>query len=43
MNERIFSRQFHAVDGAEAWRVLPEGADAFLVDVATNSAPDQAG
>jgi 4a-hydroxytetrahydrobiopterin dehydratase len=26
---RIFSAQFHAAEGAEAWRVLPEGAYAF--------------
>lgn len=30
MNERIFARQFHAADGAEAWRVLPDGAFAFF-------------
>lgn len=24
--DRIFSHQFHAAEGAEAWRVLPEGA-----------------
>ena len=30
MIDRIFSRQFHAADGAEAWRVLPEGACAFF-------------
>lgn len=30
MTERIFSRQFHAEDGAEAWRVLPDGAFAFF-------------
>jgi 4a-hydroxytetrahydrobiopterin dehydratase len=29
MSERIFARQFHAAEGAEAWRVLPEGAYAF--------------
>lgn len=28
--ERIFARQFHAEPGAEAWRVLPEGACAFF-------------
>jgi 4a-hydroxytetrahydrobiopterin dehydratase len=28
--DRIYSRQFHAADGAEAWRVLPEGAYAFF-------------
>ena len=30
MSERIFARQFHAAEGAEAWRVLPEGASAFF-------------
>ena len=30
MNERIFARQFQASEGAEAWRVLPEGASAFF-------------
>ena len=30
MTDRIFSRQFHAATGAEAWRVLPEGACAFF-------------
>ena len=30
MTERIFSSQFHAAEGAEAWRVLPEGAYAFF-------------
>jgi 4a-hydroxytetrahydrobiopterin dehydratase len=30
MNDRIFARQFHAAEGAEAWRVLPEGASAFF-------------
>jgi 4a-hydroxytetrahydrobiopterin dehydratase len=30
MTERIFSRQFHAAEGAEAWRVLPDGAFAFF-------------
>ena len=30
MTERIFSAQFHAAEGAEAWRVLPEGAYAFF-------------
>jgi 4a-hydroxytetrahydrobiopterin dehydratase len=30
MTDRIFSRQFHASEGAEAWRVLPEGAYAFF-------------
>jgi 4a-hydroxytetrahydrobiopterin dehydratase len=27
---RVFSAQFHAAEGAEAWRVLPEGAYAFF-------------
>jgi hypothetical protein len=26
MTARIFSRQFHATQGAEAWRVPPNGA-----------------
>jgi 4a-hydroxytetrahydrobiopterin dehydratase len=30
MTDRILSRQFHAAEGAEAWRVLPEGAYAFF-------------
>lgn len=30
MTERIFARQFHAAEGAEAWRVLPDGAVAFF-------------
>lgn len=30
MADRIFARQFHAAEGAEAWRVLPEGAYAFF-------------
>jgi Glyoxalase-like domain len=30
MADRILSRQFHAAEGAEAWRVLPEGACAFF-------------
>jgi 4a-hydroxytetrahydrobiopterin dehydratase len=30
MTDRILSRQFHATAGAEAWRVLPEGAYAFF-------------
>jgi 4a-hydroxytetrahydrobiopterin dehydratase len=30
MTDNIFSRQFHAATGAEAWRVLPEGAYAFF-------------
>jgi 4a-hydroxytetrahydrobiopterin dehydratase len=29
MAERVFARQFHAAEGGEAWRVLPEGAYAF--------------
>lgn len=29
MSDRVFARQFHAAEGAEAWRVLPEGAYAF--------------
>lgn len=29
MAERIFARQFHAAEGAEAWRILPDGACAF--------------
>ncbi|HWH24982.1 MAG TPA: VOC family protein [Candidatus Limnocylindria bacterium] len=29
-SERVFARQFHAAEGAEAWRVLPEGACAFF-------------
>jgi 4a-hydroxytetrahydrobiopterin dehydratase len=28
--DRVFSRDFHAADGAGAWRVLPEGAYAFF-------------
>ena len=28
--DRIFSREFHGAEGAEAWRVLPEGAYAFF-------------
>jgi 4a-hydroxytetrahydrobiopterin dehydratase len=28
--DRIFSHQFHAAQGAEPWRVLPEGAYAFF-------------
>ncbi len=28
--DRIYSRQFHNAEGAEAWRVLPEGAYAFF-------------
>jgi 4a-hydroxytetrahydrobiopterin dehydratase len=30
MTDRVRSRQFHAAHGAEAWRVLPEGAQAFF-------------
>jgi 4a-hydroxytetrahydrobiopterin dehydratase len=30
MTDRIFSRQFHGAKGAEAWRVLPDGAYAFF-------------
>jgi len=30
MSDRIYSQQFHAAEGAEAWRVLPEGAYAFF-------------
>ena len=30
MTDRIFARQFHGEVGAEAWRVLPEGAYAFF-------------
>lgn len=30
MADRILSRQFHATEGAEAWRVLPDGAYAFF-------------
>jgi 4a-hydroxytetrahydrobiopterin dehydratase len=30
MTDRILSRQFHAAEGAKAWRVLPEGAYAFF-------------
>lgn len=30
MDDRIFARQFHAAEGAEAWRVLPEGAYGFF-------------
>ena len=30
MTERILSRQFHGTEGAEAWRVLPDGAYAFF-------------
>jgi 4a-hydroxytetrahydrobiopterin dehydratase len=30
MTDRILSRQFHGADGADAWRVLPDGAYAFF-------------
>jgi 4a-hydroxytetrahydrobiopterin dehydratase len=30
LDERVHSAQFHAAAGAEAWRVLPEGAYAFF-------------
>ena len=30
MADRIYSRQFHAAEGGEAWRVLPDGAYAFF-------------
>ena len=30
MTERVFARRFHAAAGAEAWRVLPDGAFAFF-------------
>jgi len=30
MTDRVYSAEFHAADGAEAWRVLPEGAHAFF-------------
>lgn len=30
MTERVFSHAFHAAEGADAWRVLPEGAHAFF-------------
>ena len=30
MEDRVFARQFHAAKGAEAWRVLPDGAYAFF-------------
>jgi 4a-hydroxytetrahydrobiopterin dehydratase len=30
MTDRILSRQFHGAQGAEAWRVLPDGAYAFF-------------
>jgi 4a-hydroxytetrahydrobiopterin dehydratase len=30
MTDRILSRQFHGAEGAEAWRVLPDGAYAFF-------------
>jgi 4a-hydroxytetrahydrobiopterin dehydratase len=40
MTDRIFSRDFHAAEGAEAWRVLPEGAYALF---ATSSFAESAG
>jgi 4a-hydroxytetrahydrobiopterin dehydratase len=30
MTDRILSRRFHGTEGAEAWRVLPDGAYAFF-------------
>jgi len=30
MTERVYARQFHAAEGVEAWRVLPEGAYGFF-------------
>jgi 4a-hydroxytetrahydrobiopterin dehydratase len=30
MTERLYSREFHGAAGAEAWRVLPEGAYGFF-------------
>jgi 4a-hydroxytetrahydrobiopterin dehydratase len=30
MTDRILSRQFHGAEGAEAWRLLPDGAYAFF-------------
>jgi 4a-hydroxytetrahydrobiopterin dehydratase len=30
MSERIFARHFQAAEGAEGWRILPEGAIAFF-------------
>jgi 4a-hydroxytetrahydrobiopterin dehydratase len=39
MTDRILSRQFHGAEGAEAWRVLPDGAFAFF---RTNSFPTSA-
>lgn len=30
VTDRVYSREFHAAQGAEAWRVLPEGAYAFF-------------
>lgn len=29
MTDRVYSAEFHAAEGAEDWRVLPEGAHAF--------------
>ena len=28
--DRVFAKDFHAAEGAEAWRVLPEGASAYF-------------
>jgi hypothetical protein len=30
MTDRILARQFHGAKGAEAWRVLPDGAYGFF-------------
>jgi 4a-hydroxytetrahydrobiopterin dehydratase len=30
MSDRVYSAEFHAAEGAEVWRVLPEGAHAFF-------------
>ncbi len=30
MTDRITPREFHGTDGADAWRVLPEGAVAAV-------------
>jgi 4a-hydroxytetrahydrobiopterin dehydratase len=30
VSDRVLARQFHAAEGAEAWRVLPEGAYAYF-------------
>jgi 4a-hydroxytetrahydrobiopterin dehydratase len=51
MSDRVYSQQFHQAEGAEAWRVLPEGAYAFfrtdtfaasarLVDAISGLAPE---